>query len=121
MQRELSALTWDALVSKGELLEAVWPGTHVSDTVVKVCVREIREALGDAPRRPRYVETVSRRGYRFIATDNQLNIVLDGGETPFGDKNPILNGLTLRQIVPEPATAMLGGLGLAGLIWRRRR
>jgi DNA-binding winged helix-turn-helix (wHTH) protein/predicted ATPase len=55
------------LVRKGELLGAVWKGTYVSDTVVKVCVREVRQALGDDPRSPRYVETVARRGYRFVA------------------------------------------------------
>ena len=54
------------LVTKEQLLAAVWPGTAVSDVVLKVCVREIREALGDDPERPRYVETAHRLGYRFI-------------------------------------------------------
>jgi non-specific serine/threonine protein kinase len=55
------------LATKEQLLTAVWPETAVSDTVLKVCVREIREALGDDPGKPRYVETVHRLGYRFIA------------------------------------------------------
>ena len=56
----------DQLVTKGELLEACWPETTVTDTVLKVCIREIREALADDPKSPRFIETAHRRGYRFI-------------------------------------------------------
>jgi len=55
------------LVTKEELLTAVWPKVYVSDAVLKVCVREIRKALGDQHKAPRFVETLHRRGYRFIA------------------------------------------------------
>src|SRR5262245_20430979 len=55
------------LVTKDALLEAVWPGTVVGDAVLKVCVREIRKALGDRAGAPRFVATVHRLGYRFIA------------------------------------------------------
>jgi DNA-binding winged helix-turn-helix (wHTH) protein/tetratricopeptide (TPR) repeat protein len=54
------------LVTKEGLLDAVWPETYVSDVVLKVCIREIREVLGDDPKVPQYIETVHRRGYRFI-------------------------------------------------------
>jgi pimeloyl-ACP methyl ester carboxylesterase/DNA-binding winged helix-turn-helix (wHTH) protein len=54
------------LVGKRELLEAVWPGVFVSDASLKVCVREIRKALQDDPKNPRYIETAHRRGYRFV-------------------------------------------------------
>src|SRR6478672_3678829 len=55
------------LVAKDVLLDSVWPGTAVGDAVLKVCVREIRKALGDRVSAPRFVATVHRRGYRFIA------------------------------------------------------
>ena len=55
------------LVSKRELLDALWPDVFVGDGVLKVCVREIRRALGDDARAPRFIETAHRRGYRFIA------------------------------------------------------
>ena len=55
------------LVSKDELLTAVWPETVVSEGVLTVCISELRHALGDNARRPRYIETVHQRGYRFIA------------------------------------------------------
>lgn len=53
------------LVTKEELLAAVW--TEVDDALLKICIREIRQALRDTPRTPQYIETVHRRGYRFIA------------------------------------------------------
>src|SRR4051812_16617170 len=55
------------LVTKDELLSAVWPDVIVSDASIKVCVREIRKALDDCAKTPTYIETVHRRGYRFIA------------------------------------------------------
>jgi len=55
------------VVSKEELFTAVWPETVVSEGVLTSRVRELRQALGDTTATPRYIETVSRRGYRFIA------------------------------------------------------
>jgi DNA-binding winged helix-turn-helix (wHTH) protein/tetratricopeptide (TPR) repeat protein len=57
----------DRLVTKNELLSNVWPDVVVSDASIKVCVREIRKALDDLARTPTYIETVHRKGYRFIA------------------------------------------------------
>lgn len=54
------------LVSKEELLESVWRDAYVGDAVLKVCVGQLREALGDDPKSPRFIETSHRRGYRFI-------------------------------------------------------
>jgi DNA-binding winged helix-turn-helix (wHTH) protein/tetratricopeptide (TPR) repeat protein len=55
------------LVTKDALLDAVWGEAHVSDGVLKVSVAELRKALGDSAATPRFIETVHRRGYRFIA------------------------------------------------------
>src|SRR5262245_43452074 len=57
------------LVTKTELRQHVWAGTHVSDTVLRVGVHEIRQALGDVAAAPRYLETVGRQGYRFLLGD----------------------------------------------------
>ena len=54
------------LVTKAEVQQQVWAGTHVSDSVLRVSVAEIRAALGDAAEAPRYLETVDRQGYRFL-------------------------------------------------------
>jgi pimeloyl-ACP methyl ester carboxylesterase/DNA-binding winged helix-turn-helix (wHTH) protein len=55
------------LVSKAELLAAVWPGVFTGDAVLKSTIRELRKALGDDSSEPRFIETAHRRGYRFIA------------------------------------------------------
>ena len=55
------------LVTKDDLLDAVWPGVFVGDAVLKVAVREIRAALDDDAKEPRIIQTVHRRGYRFVA------------------------------------------------------
>jgi predicted ATPase len=53
------------LVTKAELRQHVWGGTHVTDTVLRVSVQEIRTALGDTAAAPQYLETVAQQGYRF--------------------------------------------------------
>jgi DNA-binding winged helix-turn-helix (wHTH) protein len=55
------------LVTKDELIDAVWPETTVTDGVLKVSIRKIRVALEDDPKSPQFIETAHRRGYRFIA------------------------------------------------------
>jgi DNA-binding winged helix-turn-helix (wHTH) protein len=55
------------LVTKEELKAAVWPQSRVVDAALKVSVLEIRKALGDDASKPKYIETVGRNGYRFIA------------------------------------------------------
>ena len=54
------------VVSKEELLDRVWQQRSVTDDVLVVCIYELRKALGDKARAPSFIETVFRRGYRFI-------------------------------------------------------
>jgi len=55
------------LVTKQTLLELGWPDTAVGEAVLTVSIRALREVLDDDRRQPRYIETVHRRGYRFVA------------------------------------------------------
>jgi TolB-like protein len=54
------------VIPKEELFAAVWPEVTVGDAALVTCIQELRRALGDDARRPRYIETLHRRGYRFI-------------------------------------------------------
>ena len=54
-------------VSKDELFAEVWRGTVVSDDALVTCIQELRKALGDDAKKPRFIETRHRRGYRFVA------------------------------------------------------
>ena len=53
-------------VEKQELFELVWKGTFVSDNALTKIIKEIRHAFEDSPDTPRFIETVPKRGYRFI-------------------------------------------------------
>lgn len=55
------------LLTKDALLDAVWGHRHVSESVLKTAIGQVRAALADDAEEPRYIETVARRGYRFIA------------------------------------------------------
>jgi hypothetical protein len=66
------------VVSKTELVDAVWPGGFVADNTVTHAVQELRAALGDDPSAPRYLETVHRRGYRLIPHPEEVKPVAGG-------------------------------------------
>src|SRR5215813_4807032 len=55
------------LVTKQALLDAVWGDVAVTEDVVRLSIRELRIALDDDRTAPRFIQTVPRRGYRFIA------------------------------------------------------
>ncbi|MBI3758092.1 MAG: transcriptional regulator, partial [Deltaproteobacteria bacterium] len=55
------------LVTKDELFAAVWPDTVVSDATLTSNIQAVRQVLGDDSHSPQYIETVHRRGFRFIA------------------------------------------------------
>src|SRR5262249_60291136 len=70
------------LVSKAALCRAVWPDVVVGDGGLMVCIRELRRELGDTPKAPRYIETLPRRGYRFIG---DISVISRGGDGPRPD------------------------------------
>ena len=74
------------LVTKDDLLKSIWPESFVGDSVLKVCVLEIRKALGDQAAAPSFIETVHRRGYRFIGSV---------------DSSPTSTGIPERQRLPS--------------------
>src|SRR5262245_27691582 len=55
------------LVTKEELFQTVWPGVVVGDAALTICIGELRKVLGESAKSPRFIETVHKRGYRFIA------------------------------------------------------
>ena len=67
------------VVTKDELFAAVWAKTTVGDAALVTCIQELRGALGDDARQPRYIETLHRRGYRFIGKPAPAK---DAGKAP---------------------------------------
>ena len=56
-----------ALVTRDQLLERFWPDVIVADNTLTRAIADIRIALGDSPAAPAYIQTMARRGYRFVA------------------------------------------------------
>ena len=69
------------LVTKAELRQHVWAGMHVTDTVLRVCIRDIRVALDDAAAAPQYLETVGGEGYRWLVR-GERSVPLRGAAGP---------------------------------------
>ncbi len=65
------------LVSKDALLDAVWGHRHVSESVLKTTISELRAVLGDDARSPRFIETAARRGYRFIGHNDAAPVMTE--------------------------------------------
>lgn len=65
------------VVSREELLTALWPGVIVGDNALTQVVAKLRKALGDTAREPTYIEAISKRGYRLIASVEQPDRVAD--------------------------------------------
>ena len=54
------------LITNDELLKTVWSDVVVDESMPRLCIRELRQALGDDAKQPRFIETQPRRGYRWI-------------------------------------------------------
>lgn len=81
------------LIAKQELIEQLWPDSHVEESNLSTNIWTLRKTLGEAPNGRGYIETVSKRGYRFIAGVTEL---------PNGDDTPlVLERHTFKRIVTD--------------------
>jgi transcriptional activator of cad operon len=62
----LASLSW-SVISKEALLDRFWADVHVTDNTLTWSVTQIRKALADEAANPTFIQTVARRGYRFVA------------------------------------------------------
>lgn len=96
------------LVSKDRFLDEVWNGVPVTDEALTQCIRTLRKQLGDDAARPRFIETVPKHGYRFIAPATRT----EGEEPgPLPPPTPATSG-PLRTILA--GTLGAGAAGIAG-------
>ena len=78
-------------VSRQDLFASVWSNIVVSDDALTTCIQELRKALGDDARQPRYIETRHRYGYSFVApleTDTSSLVLRAIAVLPFTDMSP---------------------------------
>jgi len=95
------------LVTKQQVLDAVWPDTFIGDAVLKDNIRQLREALEDNARSPRYIETAHRRGYRFIG---KLSGSLPSN-TPNGSVRAPISEFAPNSAALDPSATAIGLLG----------
>lgn len=91
------------LVSREELQKALWPGdTFVDfDNSLNAAMKKLRDALGDSPDQPRYIETLHRRGYRFIASVTAPN---GSGEAGLPESMDIGRNASARNVAAHTAS-----------------
>src|SRR5712672_3548523 len=97
------------VVTREELQKRLWPDTFVDvDHNLNTAINKIREVLGDSAESPRYVETLPRRGYRFIAP-----VELGSSEEPAAELSPVPPHKSVRRSLDPLWMVMLGVLILA--------
>jgi eukaryotic-like serine/threonine-protein kinase len=109
------------VVGRQELIESVWKDAFVTDTSLAEAVSVLRQALGDDPQSPRYIQTVHRRGYRFVAPVTEI------GPTPVGPAPPaqavqpaateIVFPSLVGSLVPWTAAVICAALAMAA-VWQ---
>lgn len=92
------------LLTKHALLDEVWGHRFVSDSVLKGAISDVRTVLGDDPQHPRFIETVPRRGYRFIAASTAVSAEPQRSGGP-GSIRPEIH-LPEQALVPAPGPAV---------------
>jgi para-nitrobenzyl esterase len=97
------------LIPQGEVVDALWHHHHLSDGLLRGYVRELRCALGDDAKAPRFIETVSARGYRFLAAVNRASSVAarDDPARPQEPARPSIGVLAFSDPQNEPGGELL--------------
>src|SRR5262245_59353270 len=95
----------DRIVTKQELMKAVWPNVIVADQVLTHCVGEVRQAIGDS--KQTLIKTIPRRGYRFAAP--VLRVATGAAATP-PDSGP----RSQSPLLDRPSVAVLPFANLSG-------
>ena len=119
----------NSVVTQEELLESVWPDTYVQPEVVKRHIFDLRQALGDDSKTPSFLETLPRRGYKFIAPVQEVErtsrtspgVKLVGRSRALSELETCLNRAMggLRQIVFVTGEAGIGKSALVDEFQRR--
>jgi DNA-binding winged helix-turn-helix (wHTH) protein/tetratricopeptide (TPR) repeat protein len=120
---EILLLSPKQLVSREQLHQALWPeGTFVDfDDALNNCIRRLRQALHDDAEAPRFIETIPRRGYRFLADVEPLGE--DERSTAVDEKAVVAHSdhWRFRKLAKFLAPALLVMLVVATVSWYRLR
>ena len=93
------------VVHKQEILEDVWDGTYVSDEVLPNAIWELRKALGDDAKKPRFIQTLPKKGYRLIAP---VDLRVEARDSAQAERTP-----SLRTVAFAAAVVAILSVGVA--------
>ena len=108
------------VVSRQELIDSVWKDAFVTDTSLAEAVSVLRQALGDDPQAPTYIQTLHRRGYRFVGPVSSANPRGTGHAAPESNGEVIVSPSIGGQLVPWSA-AVICALIAAVAVWQLTR
>src|SRR4051794_33692441 len=100
------------LVSKDQFMAEVWQGIPVTDEALTQCIKTLRRLLGDNVGNPRFIQTVPKHGYRFIARVTEVN---QPAKSPAGEARPKFAMTVLGGVIGGGLAGIIGGL-LLGLV-----
>ncbi len=126
------------LLEKGDLLTRVWPGQFVEEGSLSFNVSELRKALGEGQGGQTYIETVRKKGFRFVAAVREISVADAGGaaepEPASGEANDEGSAISILSPAADPPRRAVSRLKLAAailavaalallafLVWTRRR
>jgi len=104
------------LVSKDRFLDEIWRGVPVTDEALTQCIRTLRRQLGDNVANPRFIETVPKHGYRFIATVEQVEC---GDTIVSTESQPAPEALAAAVPAPLTISTALKSQGPPLYSWRQ--
>lgn len=103
------------VVPKQTLIETVWKDAFVTDTSLAEAISALRQTLGDDPQGPTYIQTLHRRGYRFVAPVTAAN-----GTSVAPAVEPTGSPSIARELVPWSIAALCAALAIAA-VWQYTR
>jgi len=95
----------DRLIPHDELMDALWPETYVQPQVLRTYMLELRKVLGDDAGQPRFIQTLPKRGYRFVAA------VVEGGE---GKQQGTVKAAAKAVVTTAAASVAVRDAGIVG-------
>ncbi len=104
------------LITKDELLDAIWGDTAVTEGSLTRCIWLLRSVLGDDTRSPRYIETVPRVGYRFVAPVEERVETSESAIAPVASGESERSGTAVQGEVPERFSRRWIWIGTAALM-----